>query len=201
MNYERWQNLLNARNPLEAMDWRHVNMINAVLTREPFSPVVSIGCANGFSCSAIVEALESGLDAKAYFVDSYLRDSLKIMVDESKVKHKIQLNQMNSADFFCDEKGGVWIIDGDHREQGTADYVRAMDHNASIIIIHDTNPQCCPDSQFGSIEAGKRLRESADVWWQDWKHRPQENTSRGITIGFFYVPKPETIVELNRLDK
>jgi hypothetical protein len=200
MNLDRWKHLANPPDLSDStsMDWRHVQMINAVLTIERPMSVVEIGCGRGFSTSAIIEALEFSKNlGMADLVDIEFTESVKKIVLLSECRDRIYFKRMSSNDY--DGSPSVWVIDGDHRGQAIWDYQKAKTAKALVIIMHDTCPQWCPDSQFGSIEAGKMLRNDCRVLFEDYKERPGELTHRGLTIGFFYQPGWKILQRLEEL--
>lgn len=197
MNLQRWEQVWN-RQSYEAMDWRHVQMVNAVLLSERPKSVVEIGCADGFSTSAILEAIEAGAVESADLVDIKVRDNLRWVLSQLSEPHRnlCRVFEFSSADYMRSPE--CWIIDGEHMDQAIEDYEKAV-QCARIIILHDTNPEWSPSMQFGSIEAGSRLRMDAEVLFYDSAKRHLEYTHRGLSIGFFYEPKPETLSALKAL--
>lgn len=185
-------------NDMEPMDERHVRMIHSVLVTEQPASVVNIGVANGFSSVATIEAIRSGYTAMGFFVDTALRECFKKLIpsiDDSRFR----LCEQNSKDFT-----GVaecWVIDGDHRDGAITDYENARKSLATIIIAHDTCETWVPDHQQGAIEIGRRMKKDAVCYFEDWQDRPGELTKRGLTIAFYYQPKPETLHNLQQLNK
>ena len=199
MNYERWKHLRDLSFPPNCMDWRHVQMINAVLSGEKPQSVVEIGCFQGFSTSAIIEAHEACPFLSVDLVDPSIRPSVR-----ENAPKGWNLVEIRSQDYTG--KPECWLIDGDHWGGALVDYANARLANAKIIIIHDTNCINDPDyaknfSNGGAGTIGARLRYEAEGFFEDKERRPDELTGRRLTIGFFYLPAYSTLQALRDLAK
>lgn len=198
MNFERWSHLtypIQANDTtMERMDFRHVQIIHALLMSERPKSVVEIGIANGFSTAAIIEAIEAGVEMEVDLIDATVRDCVKTSIQGIP---GITIHQMDSQSY--EKRPECWIIDGNHREVASNDYANARKAEAQIIIAHDTNPEFEPTEQFGSIAIGKRMREESVCFFEDKQHRHREFTNRGLTIAFYRPPKVGTFAAMYSL--
>jgi len=195
MNKERWAHLKDLRSPPGAMDWRHVEMIHAVLMHELPLSVVEIGCYNGFSTSALIEALEqTDKIESADLVEVNVRPLLRALV--ASADKRVTLHEKASADYEGTPE--MWMIDGDHEEGAIIDYGKAR-KCARIIVIHDSNSEFCIGQHSGATSIANLLRAECPWTWEDKAKREGELTERGLIFGFFTGPKPETIAALNQL--
>ena len=191
MNFSRWEHLgVNVRGVgPNCMDWRHVRMVNAVLECERPKSVVEIGCFKGFSTSAIIEAHENEPFERVDLIDIDLRPELMAITPK-------EFNLIDQPSDRYTGKPECWIIDGDHQDAAHRDYAAAKEANAKIIVIHDT---ALPDQNQGAVAIGHKCRAEAVYWFEDRKERKDEETNRGLMVGFFYNPKLETIAALEAL--
>lgn len=203
MNFERWKPLQDFSTPPDCMDWRHVQMVHAVLTNEWPKSIVEIGCARGFSSSAIFEAVEmSGAIRTVDLVEprpSILLSNAVLSVKPDHSFAKFTIHPYCSREYPASPE--CWIIDGDHWDGAIIDYNNATSRRARIVIIHDSNSFKSLGGHEGSYKIAERLKLDAVKFFEDKEDRAPEWTRRGIVIGFFYEPKPETLKALEELAK
>lgn len=208
MNWDRWRHLWddhyppgNLDMPPGCMDSRHVEMIHAVLISEQPSSIVEIGCFNGFSTAAIVEAWEKA-DFLRYvdLVDTEMRHTVYNMATQIKRPPNCRVRVCCMGSEVYTGMPQMWVIDGDHGKGAINDYENATQGGARIVVVHDTNPVVADHKKsFGSVEIAKRLMTDASFAFVDDTKRENEWTHRGLVIGFFYEPKPETFRLLESL--
>lgn len=202
MNYERWKPLQDFNKPPDCMDWRHVQMVHAMLTNEWPESIVEIGCARGFSTSAIFEAVEkSGAIRTVDLVDpnpTILLTNAILTVHPAHSFAKFTVHPYDSKEYPHSPK--CWIIDGDHWDGAIRDYGTALERKARIIVLHDTWAfKTVIGGHEGSHLIGERLKKDAPFVFEDRVDRPAEWTHRGLVIGFFEQPKDSTLAALNSL--
>ncbi len=185
MNYERWKHLRDTHTPPHCMDWRHVLMINALLTHEKPSSVVEFGCWRGYSSSAVIEALEECPEIKqAEFYDPDIQPDLIAHHNPPRV----YVHKKPSREYPGHAK--CWLIDGDHWQGAIEDYKMARGRKAEIIVIHDTHSHYVMGAHDGSRDIGGFLQIEAKHTFLDCRIRPNEFTQRGLLIGWFKEPAP-----------
>ena len=181
------------------MDWRHVCMINAVLVSETPSSILEIGCARGFSTSAIIEAVEAtGGIKRVDLVDPQPTLHLVNAVLSARPTHisaQFKIHAQHSQSFQGNHE--CWIIDGDHDEGALIDYLNSRTAKARIIVIHDTASRETIGKHHGAWEIANKLKIEALAWFEDKKKREGEFTDRGLVIGFFGEYKTRTMQLLN----
>ncbi len=201
MNLDRWKHLIDAKTPPDAMDWRHVQMINAMLVSEVPATIVEIGCARGFSTSAIIEAAEATGGIKwVDLVDPAPTIALVNAVLSKRADHvsaQFMLHPEHSQKFT--KQAECWLIDGDHDEGALIDYLNARTAKARIIAIHDSSSHECIGRHLGAFEIAGKLKSEASAWFEDKKKRDGEFTERGLIIGFFGEYKTHTMQRLQEL--
>lgn len=200
MNRERWASLFtDTHNPPWHMDWRHVEMIHAVLCHELPASVVEIGTYRGASTSAIVEAMEAYPEiAHATLVDyapqiaewvtATVKDRVEIFVGDSALMHG--------------QYAGCWIIDGGHElEPAKQDLHTALKGvNGRIIIVHDTRTAAMGVGGHDGAAFIAQYLSAAHQCFSDDKMRDGELTHRGLLIAFVGMnPKSETLAALAAL--
>lgn len=198
MKWSKWQELEDNLTPRACMDRRHAEMIKALLVSEAPESVVEIGCWNGYSTSAIAEAVaEQPAIKKVDVCDPTIQHGV-IWVGSEILRAGVdfEVNAMHSV--FYKGRPECWLIDGDHQHGALFDYEMARSRKPRIITVHDShNPDVPP--HWGAIEIAKRLAGDATVFWHDAKSREGELTHRGLAIGFFYQPAQATIDRLNAI--
>jgi hypothetical protein len=205
VNWSRWSHLEDFHYPADrlemppgCMDRRHVEMIHAVLVRERPPWIVEIGCWNGYSTAAIVEAWEQAPEIRRVdLVDTEIRDTVRKIAELPREHCKVRLCQMDSA-LYCGAPD-CWIIDGDHQKGAFSNYDMAKWSGAQVIVAHDTHSALFMSAHEGAHIIGKQIVKEAAASFVDAAERPGEWTHRGLTIGFFRQPKPGTLEALEAL--
>ena len=159
---------------------------------------MEIGCYNGFTSSAILEAWKVYTPKRVDFVDAWpTPDFRQLMLSQQPPAGCVaRLCDMPSQSYTAWPE--CWIVDGDHGlPAATIDYENARRASARIVVAHDVNHRDeKPRFYDGAREVGERIMRDAAVTFSDNKDRPGEWTFRGLIIGFYYVPKPETLAAL-----
>lgn len=201
MNYERWKHLKDYNQPPDCMDWRHVQMVHAVLHHEKLNTVVEIGCARGFSTSAILEEAEtSETPLIVDLVDPCIGPEFVNLVSSIKPKHsdtRIHTHSYDSREYPGTPE--YWLIDGNHWEGALIDYQNALSRKAKVIMIHDTHSHSFLGGHGGTKVIAEKLLQDAPFIFQDFLERPSEITHRGVAFGFFQQPKDSTLAALKSL--
>jgi hypothetical protein len=179
-------------------------MINAVLISEKPESIVAIGIARGFSTSAIIEAVETTPEIKSVdLVDPCKFPELVSMLHGiPEVLKRTQISGYYIPSQRYEGCPEAWFIDGDHRDGAEIDYRNSINRKAKIIIIHDSNPASSAGPQnWGAVGIANRLKHDSKAIFEDCDIRQGEMTDRGLVIGFFYDPKPDTLQRLKEIAK
>lgn len=202
MKFARWSHLLEDpdHTPPWSMDWRHVQMIHALLVHERPRSVVEIGTYRGGSAAAIIEAMEADPEIDtATLVDEVA--NFDVTHAGALYPHRLHY-LVTRSEQIKGLRGEAWILDGDHEHHALGDLHRALDGDARFIVVHDTSIHLLgvPGHQ-GSLEVWNTLRKRAGGFcWSDNLRRPGERTERGLGIAFLQGwPKPETLEALGAL--
>lgn len=200
MNRERWASLFtDTHNPPWHMDWRHVEMIHAVLCHELPASVVEIGTYRGASTSAIMEAMEAHPQINRAMLVDYAFQIPEWVT--ATVKNRVE---MFAGDFALmhGHRADCWIIDGNHEMQPACQDLRSALHGgAKIIIVHDTHTAAAigVGGHDGAAFIAAQLKSKYPCF-ADALKRDGELTHRGLLIAFVGMnPKPETLAALAAL--
>ena len=198
MNTTRWDFTKDNNNPPWAMDVRHIRMVTECLIGFQTKRAVEIGCLNGRSSVAFVEAVEQGSWLKwVGFCDTKPTDGIRRVAGELANKG-IAVETLWNDSKLIPWVADTWLIDGDHAPEAVwADFHKALKGSAKVLIIHDTYHHLFP----GPGEVAKLLRNDAGFTvWEDFKKREGEETDRGLTIAAMNFPH-QLMNRLNDLAK
>lgn len=176
------------------MDALHVRMIYDFVMANDFKLILEIGCWDGFSTSALVQAARDLKDFRFIVCDVSIRKAVRDMCDGMNAC----LLEMPSVDALQIARGvDLVILDGDHHLQAVqADWRILRQHGVRTIVAHDVGPRGDRGPQWLLEELQGR-----DDWrlWVDQRERPSQWTDRGLMIATCdpaVVPPPPCIVEL-----
>lgn len=187
MNLERWKFTEDGAAPKHGggappygMDVRHIKMIREVLKWTDVKRAVEIGCLNGRSTTAFVEAAEQGASLEwVGLCDMLISEPLLKVVSQFPkwVSHSLLEGPSDRIEWAAD----MWVIDGDHSEAvALADYQRARRSEAKVIVLHDTTHWAVT----GPAAAARLACRDYPIIFEDCKKREGESTHRGILIAF-----------------
>lgn len=119
-----------------AIDARHVQWLYRVLKYAKPKTVIEIGCFQGFSSLAIMQAIDKNYVQNAHLIDTNIQQSVRDIARENVVLH--QTFSTTALPEIDDVDDLAVFIDGDHSYTAVAaelPYVLAK--NPRIIIAHD----------------------------------------------------------------
>lgn len=181
MNLSRWTYTFDSNTPPWAMDARHIDMVAAAVMLSGIESAVEIGCLNGRSTTAFVEAVEAGAPLKWLgLCDPEPTDSLRrVMAEMPREKTIVELLAKKSGAIHW--MADLWLIDGNHEYDFVShDFNLACASGASVIILHDTNHH--------AFDGPRRVLEEVHLRFpnvfHDKAHRAGEETERGIAFLF-----------------
>jgi hypothetical protein len=173
-------------------------MLKEMLWRESPESVVEIGCCNGFSTTAIAEAVEAGAKIKRFDMCDPRVTHGMLWVASYILRAGVEVNIHHKPSCLYDGRPDCWLIDGDHVHGALFDYQLARSRDAKIITVHDSHNADLV-RHWGAVEIADRLKNECVYFWHDAKEREGELTQRGLSIGFFYTPDSSTIAALDRI--
>ncbi len=196
MNLPRWQFTLDTHTPPWAMDARHVDMLAAVVRLSGVKSVVEIGCLNGRSTTAFVEAAEAG--AALEWLGLCDREFTRNLFDvAAQMPKSVVVETHAGMSQHIHWHADLWMIDGDHLYEGVRDDVAlARRQGAKILVLHDTSHR-----QFdGPRRVLEEIRGEFAAVFHDDVTRPGEETERGMAFCFSDYSQ-ETAACLRALDQ
>lgn len=198
MNWTRWEFTQDNNNPPWSMDRRHVEMVACTLVGLHVKRAVEIGCLNGRSTTAFVEARQDGglLQWVGLCDKTPLEPVHKVIgaMTDAGIRVETLWNESRLIPWVAE----CWLIDGDHDAAAVwADFHLALKGGAKAIILHDT----CHKQFHGPAEVAKHLRMDAGFQvFEDFEKRPGEETERGLMIAAQHI-SPILRMQLNALAK
>jgi hypothetical protein len=173
------------------MDLRHVGFLYEALFAHPFGKVLEIGCFDGASTSALVQASNEGCEAEVHLCDLSFRPCLLEVV--ARAGRPFILHERPSVQVIGPGYDLV-IVDGDHALDTVSREVGLLlAHEIPTVMAHDTGDLLRGGSAFaGSLFLGDVFRRHpAYSWLEDKTPRPGEFTHRG----FFFATRDPTVFE------
>ena len=127
--------------PQASVDRRHLFWLYDVLASGLFHNALEIGCLNGASSTAFVEALNQQAVEHATFCDIDLRPSLFDVLQRCHVRERIRTFGGRSADLLRDRCEFDFVfVDGDHRLETVREEVELLLRTKPVCVMaHDTS--------------------------------------------------------------
>lgn len=177
--------------PAISMDKRHVFVIYELLRSGMFSRALEVGCANGASTTAFVEALNRNDQLTATFCDPVTSQMFLNALDNVNDIDRVQLVQAPSKFTLSDADrfGGPFdfiLLDGDHSQETVAEEIGLIDKSQLLGIAgHDTSSTL---AGYRKAEGAELLRRTVLFDWgwyciEDNLRREGEETHRGFFFG------------------
>jgi hypothetical protein len=164
------------------MDLRHLGFLYEALFAHPFRRVLEIGCFDGASTSALVQAVNEGCGAELHLCDTHFRPRLRAVV--AQAARPVVLHERPSVEVLGPGFDLV-IVDGDHRlETVSREVGLLLAHRVPTVVAHDTAvpPDRFPDCD-GSRFLGHVFRHHPGYrCLEDSRPRPGEFTDRGLLL-------------------
>jgi predicted O-methyltransferase YrrM len=176
--------------PEYAADIRHIRWLHEVLTAGRFNRVLEIGCFEGRSTTAFLDACRAGWVAEVHLCELRPLVCLKKVLAQFDLGNRVTLHREPSCALLArDDRWGLVYVDGDHSVATVRDETtRLLRSGVPAVFAHDTSAHGryahCAGPQFLKAAfqaAGYRTLE-------DSLFRPGEQTDRGM---FFATSKAE----------
>jgi ADP-heptose:LPS heptosyltransferase/SAM-dependent methyltransferase len=168
-----------------SLDPRHLYWMFDVLAAGQFQHALEIGCLNGASSTAFVEAINRQFLQRATFCDIDLRETFHSVIERAQDRSRAQTFQGRSVDFLksTTDAFDFVFIDGDHRLDNTRQEVELLlQRNTLCVMAHDTNVQSFGYGDCDGTPYIKWRFQTAPGYYclEDNAVRPGEDTGRGL---------------------
>jgi hypothetical protein len=182
VGYDREAWAFTRSEPQWCIDLRHVELLYELLLAYPFKRVLEVGCYDGASTSALVQAVNDGAGCQLTLCDTHFRPALREVA--SRCRTPVSLREERS-ERVIDRSYDLVLIDGDH-SIGTVrrELELLLGYQSETVVAHDTRaaegefPEC-----DGSRFLGFVLRNHpAYTCLEDALVRPGERTDRGLLL-------------------
>lgn len=170
--------------PAWCVDERHTTMLFNIVMECDFKKILEVGCLDGSTAAAYVEALDRGKHFELHLCDVEIRPALARVIESCKYRERIVLRNEPSWSVI-DPTYDFVFVDADHRLEGAGrDVDRLLECDTPTVAAHDINAtragyEGCEGAQllgrvYSRLE-GYRHCEDCAV-------RPDELTHRGLFL-------------------
>ena len=167
-----------------AMDKRHVYMLFEILCCWPFASVLEIGCCNGASSVAFIEA-QNLLGMHVTFCDPYRSQSFKRVL-QCSIHGSMLITTAKSTEVLAgDETYDMIFIDANHDLESVKPELDLLVKRQPLCVVaHDTN---ATEAGIDHCEGAQLLRDTfrgmpGYFSYEDCVKRPHELTHRGLFV-------------------
>jgi hypothetical protein len=167
------------------MDVRHVYMLHDIL-RLGWENPLEIGCFNGASSTAFIEALNAGRIARATFCEVCVRKSLASVLRNAKYPDQTRLTLQPSWQLLdVKESFDLIFLDAAHDlETVSLETAKLLRRRPKCLLAHDTSATA---AGYGYCEGARFLKDTfvaqADYYCiEDNAKRDGELTDRGLFL-------------------
>jgi len=179
--------------PPNCMDVRHVYTLCDILRTGVFRSALEVGCADGASSTAFVEAANHTEDLRVTFCDVRVSESLLSVANNLHQKSRGIVANCPSVKVLenPEQYGGPFdfvLLDGRHDLESVRDEVDLLARNKPLAVAgHDTSATL---AGYPLAEGAEYLRREVQWGWgwyciEDNLRRDGEETQRGL---FFATP-------------
>lgn len=172
--------------PPASVDLRHLFWLADVLSSGLFQNALEIGCLNGASSTAFVEAINVGRLDRATFCDIDLRDHLKQVLANCRDPSRVTTFWGRSAELLSQPPRYDFVfVDGDHRWAAVAEEVDwLVAQQPMCVMAHDTAAEIAGIPDCGGPQYLKwRFQTLAPYFClEDNAVRAEEGTFRGMFL-------------------
>lgn len=172
--------------PQASLDPRHIYWLYDVLASGYFRRALEIGCLNGASSTAFVEAINRGALGHATFCDLDVRDTLKAVLSHCTVPERITTFSGRSTELLQYQAEFDFVfVDGDHRlETVRAETDLLLQHRPLCVMAHDSCAQAAGMADCEGVPYLKwRFQTMAPyLCLEDSAMRAGELTHRGLFL-------------------
>jgi len=169
-----------------SVDRRHLFWMFDILCAGGFRHALEIGCLNGASSTAFVEAINREALLQATFCDIDIRPTLRATLDHCRFPDRVRTFEGRSGSMFAtQERFDFVFVDGDHRLQTVLREVDwLLECRPVCVMAHNTNAQA---AGFADCEGPPLLKwrfqvASSYLCLEDNAVRESEATQRGMFL-------------------
>jgi hypothetical protein len=172
--------------PETAMDKRHVFMLYDVLRSFPFEQALEIGCFNGASSSAFVQAINEGAPFRATFCDVAVTHSLMAVVGNCRNPDQVRITSQPSWMVLdTNEPFDFVLVDAAHDTESVSLEIKHLLRRKPLCVMaHDTS---ATEHGYSKCEGAELLKKTFTAHpeyhvVEDAIKRPGERTERGLFL-------------------
>lgn len=183
--------------PEQAIDPRHIYTVHEILANGGFKRALEIGCLNGASATAFVEAMKLDEELQSYFCDITISGSLWQVLFDGDMSRTIVSCQPSVGILRDGPEFDFVLVDGAHDlENVRQEFDLLMQRKPRCIMAHDTS---AIENGYEVAEGPQFLRDQliADPDYfclEDSACRNGELTDRGL----FFATTDESLLEIAR---
>jgi len=175
-----------------SIDQRHLFWMYDILLAGHFQHALEIGCLNGASSTAFVEAINAGRLQKATFCDIELRPSVKSVLAPCRFSDRVKTFEGRSVDLLKQSDPFDFVfVDGDHRLASMPEELDLLlKRKPMCVMAHDTNALAVGYRECDGPPLLKWAFQTTAPYLclEDNAPRPGEDTYRGL---FFATTSPD----------
>ncbi len=172
--------------PPANIDRRHLYWLSDVLSSGLFQNALEIGCLDGASSTAFVNAINCGRLERATFCDLQIRNSLRRVLSTCDDPSRVTTFEGRSVDMLTQGLSYDFVfVDGDHGWETVAEEVEwLLKHPPICVMAHDTGvKQAGIPGCEGPPYLKWRFQTTAPYWClEESAVRHQEATFRGMFL-------------------
>lgn len=163
-----------------AVDARHRDMIRDELMTGRYKRVLEIGCHDGYSTQAFIDALRVGKVEEVHLCDVAIRPKVRELV---RGLAGVTVHERPSLGVLERERYDLVFVDGDHTGPNCEAEARLLlDAGTAAVFAHDSKGM----SGDGPPKLAALFRAAGYRCWEDAEQRPGERTHRGL----FFAARP-----------
>jgi hypothetical protein len=181
--------------PEESMDPRHIYTVHEILANGGFKRALEIGCLNGASATAFVEAMKLDEELQSYFCDVQITGSLWQVLLDGDISRTCVSCQTSVGILQDGPEFDFVLVDGAHDlETVKQEVALLMKRKPRCIMAHDTS---AAENGYEGAEGPRFLRDqfvdNLDYYClEDRARRDGERTERGL----FFATTDESLFEI-----
>jgi SAM-dependent methyltransferase len=163
-------------------DPRHVRWLYEMMLVAGCQSVLEIGCWDGFTTSAFVQALNEGAEFELCCVDISIRPGLRDVA--GRARRAVELVQADSLDLLARRRFDLVLVDGNHSiGQVSRELGHLLAAECPTVVAHDVGDVAPTFGGDGSLWLGKVLQAHPSYLCRvDQVKRLGEYTERGLLL-------------------
>jgi len=163
-------------------DLRHLRWMHAALMSGRFRRVLEVGCFDGWSATAFLDAARLGKVDEVHLCDPHPQPNLGALVERFNLGDRVRLHRRRGVELLAeDRRWDLVFLDGDHTKANVVEEARHLvPIRPRAVFAHDTaaHPRY-PDCE-GPPHLKAALQLAGYYVVEDALPRPNERTDRGL---------------------